>query len=154
MVVLLFAPIEIVRTRLQQTQVGAVSAIAAPPAAAPLANSPTSAFGVARALYTDGGVRSFWRGLVPTLYRDIPFSATYWFTYENMRVALQQRWAAQLTDATAYSDDVPISNANRMVSSFVSGAVAGSLAAIITTPLDLAKSRRQMSIGSGATVGM
>jgi solute carrier family 25 protein 39/40 len=31
------------------------------------------------------GPRSLWKGLIPTLWRDIPFSMIYWFHYEMFR---------------------------------------------------------------------
>ena len=41
---------------------------------------------------TDGrpksGPLALWKGLGPTLWRDVPFSAVYWAGYENTKAAL------------------------------------------------------------------
>lgn len=35
------------------------------------------------------GVTSLWKGLIPTLWRDVPFSAVYWSLYEVSRTSVQ-----------------------------------------------------------------
>lgn len=36
------------------------------------------------------GAKVLWRGLPPTLWRDVPFSAIYWMGYEQTKQALVQ----------------------------------------------------------------
>lgn len=31
------------------------------------------------------GIKGLWKGVVPTLLRDVPFSAIYWTTYEFIK---------------------------------------------------------------------
>lgn len=76
-------------------------------------------------------ISSLWRGLYPTLYRDVPFSAIYWFNYEWIKALILDHYPKH--DFTA---------------SFFSGAMAGSVAAAATTPFDVAKTRRQIEKGS------
>ncbi|KAI9299001.1 mitochondrial carrier [Neoconidiobolus thromboides FSU 785] len=76
------------------------------------------------------GIRSLWSGLTPTLWRDIPFSGIYWTGYEYLKKELNQQGSLKLS---------PFSN------SFISGASSGILAAIITTPFDVLKTRTQVS---------
>ncbi|ESO93484.1 hypothetical protein LOTGIDRAFT_232578 [Lottia gigantea] len=78
------------------------------------------------------GVISLWIGLGSTLLRDVPFSAVYWLSYESAKSkVLRTRGSSEL----------------RPFESFVSGAGAGSIAAIITNPFDVIKTHRQIQLG-------
>lgn len=83
------------------------------------------------------GAKSLWRGLSPTLWRDIPFSAVYWHFYETFKSSI----------IAAYP---PKTSGNDFKVALVAGAGAGSIAAVVTTPFDVAKTRRQMEM-SGVT---
>ena len=85
-------------------------------------------------------VGAWFRGLMPTLLRDVPFSATYWFLYETLkqRVVLSE---AQLHSTTART----------FVQSLVCGAGAGMAAALVCAPLDVVKTVRQHTAGEGAS---
>jgi solute carrier family 25, member 39/40 len=81
------------------------------------------------------GVRGMWKGLAPTVIRDVPFSALYWFLYEGIQKKLK-------VDRNKFE----------FIKFFVSGATAGEnfffnipgmIAAFITTPIDVIKTRIQ-----------
>uniref|UniRef100_A0A8U8BWB7 Mitochondrial glutathione transporter SLC25A39 n=1 Tax=Geospiza parvula TaxID=87175 RepID=A0A8U8BWB7_GEOPR len=73
------------------------------------------------------GWLSLWRGWGPTVLRDVPFSALYWFNYELVRTWLcRQAW---------------LDGATFMVS-FASGAISGTVAAVLTLPFDVVKTQR------------
>ena len=81
-----------------------------------------------RALIRTNGFRVMWRGLGPTLWRDVPFSGFYWASYEKWKRAFAKRghegaWIA-----------------------FISGAISGTSAALVTSPFDVLKTRRQALI--------
>lgn len=80
------------------------------------------------------GFLSLWRGLVPTLWRDVPFSMLYWEGYEIVKKALRDR---------APPDEVQTHRAV-LAESFVAGLVSGMAAAAVTTPLDVVKTRVQI----------
>ena len=50
-----------------------------------------------RANVKDNGFLSLWRGLGPTLWRDVPFSVVYWYGYEFLRGGLSKRVSARQT---------------------------------------------------------
>ncbi|KAI8086250.1 mitochondrial carrier domain-containing protein [Halteromyces radiatus] len=79
------------------------------------------------------GPTSLWRGLPPTLYRDVPFSAIYWMGYEETKQIL-----------LSYDNDM-----NGLQASFLAGAFSGMIAAGLTTPFDVAKTKRQVDGGRG-----
>jgi solute carrier family 25 protein 39/40 len=112
-----------------------------------------------RGMVAKEGVFSLWRGLTLTLWRDAPFSAIYWWGYEATR--------NQLVDirgrAEARNDSFEFrvgrgeervqrrsrsrSRENRkdtIVDSFVAGAASGAVAAFVTTPFDVGKTRQQV----------
>lgn len=75
------------------------------------------------------GVASLWSGYGATLARDIPYVVVYWTTYDALRRLL-------------FVDADPDT---RMAKSFISGAIAGTLAATLVTPADVVKTRVQVS---------
>jgi len=84
------------------------------------------------------GVTSLWRGLSATLWRDVPFSAMYWLVYERAKGAMLQ--GSGLSRATMQID-------------FGAGATAGAIAAVLTTPFDVVKTRRQIEMSLEASGG-
>uniref|UniRef100_A0A8C3JQL7 Mitochondrial glutathione transporter SLC25A39 n=1 Tax=Calidris pygmaea TaxID=425635 RepID=A0A8C3JQL7_9CHAR len=78
------------------------------------------------------GWLSLWRGWGPTVLRDVPFSALYWFNYELVR-----EWFCRQTR---------LEEATFMIS-FASGAISGTVAAVLTLPFDVVKTRRQIELG-------
>ncbi|NXM06449.1 S2539 protein, partial [Tyrannus savana] len=78
------------------------------------------------------GWLSLWRGWGPTVLRDVPFSALYWFNYELVRAWLcRQAWLEEAT----------------FMVSFTSGAISGTVAAVLTLPFDVVKTQRQIELG-------
>uniref|UniRef100_A0A3P8RUN5 Solute carrier family 25 member 40 n=1 Tax=Amphiprion percula TaxID=161767 RepID=A0A3P8RUN5_AMPPE len=63
------------------------------------------------------GWRSLWRGLGPTLLRDVPFSAMYWYNYERTKSFLCERYNSREPTFTI---------------TFISGAVSGSVSSFST----------------------
>lgn len=78
------------------------------------------------------GIGSLYRGWVPTVWRDVPFSMIYWLGYESFKTAMLKR-----------EHKLEMSSLN----TFVCGATAGSIAAFLTCPLDVVKTHRQIRIG-------
>ena len=72
-------------------------------------------------------------GLKMSIYRDAPFSAIYWMLNEIIREKLK--------------DSQYLGSFSR---SFIAGATAGSLAALLTTPFDVIKTRIQTDTTSSS----
>jgi solute carrier family 25 protein 39/40 len=77
------------------------------------------------------GSKALWRGLPPTLWRDVPFSAIYWMCYEEFKHAIEAQYITL----------------SELETTFVAGALSGMFAAAVTTPFDVAKTRRQVDAG-------
>ncbi|CAG9858660.1 unnamed protein product [Phyllotreta striolata] len=89
-----------------------------------------------RSLIKQSGVRGLWKGVFPTLYRDVPFSAIYWMNYESIKSTLTDR-----------------DNTHPFLISFMSGAISGSIAATVTTPFDVVKTHQQIEFGENTLYG-
>lgn len=116
------APLELVRTRMQ-------------------ADMTVARAGVLAALRaeTSRGVLRLWRGLTPTLWRDVPFSAVYWLGYEQIKMRSRNALLA------AQPDDAERLPFNQMFGvSFAAGFGAGTLAAVTTHPFDVVKTQMQV----------
>jgi len=81
--VTLLSPLELFRTRLQ--------ALPAPHLPPPTVKSTLEGLS---GMVKKRGVRTLWRGLGATLWRDVPFSAIYWAGYEVMKLRVLDgpRW--------------------------------------------------------------
>ncbi|KAI9356490.1 mitochondrial carrier domain-containing protein [Zopfochytrium polystomum] len=112
-----FSPIELVKTRMQ-------------------ASAEEGTFvGITRqvsAMVRANGWHSLWRGLGPTLWRDVPFSGIYWAGYESLKPKLLPDLEGQRPTA-----------GQEFLAAFTAGAVAGTVAAVVTTPFDVAKTLQQ-----------
>jgi solute carrier family 25 protein 39/40 len=110
---------------------------------ASLSSKATTTTSLRHILRSEGGLRSLYRGLAPTLWRDVPFSAIYWVCIEQMR----HYWWMQQADNGA----TPTSVSQEFLQSFVNGLVGGTIAACVTTPFDVVKTRQQALPSSTAT---
>ncbi|KAI8905582.1 mitochondrial carrier domain-containing protein [Gorgonomyces haynaldii] len=112
--VTLVSPLELFRTRIQASEHGFHDTLA----------------GI-RSLLKERGLRVLWKGLSPSLWRDVPFSAIYWTLYEHIK-------------PYACFDSL-------FLNAFLNGCVSGTTAALLTHPFDVTKTLQQTRT---ASVGM
>lgn len=96
----LSSPVELLRTRLQST-----------PSDPSVPHTLRSTMSGIRTMVGKEGLRSLYKGLGPTLWRDVPFSGLYWAGFEGLKRKLKRR---------GY-DGTPVT--------FFSGAVSGTVSA-------------------------
>ncbi|CAO0801006.1 unnamed protein product [Mucor circinelloides] len=113
MAALVVSPLELFRTRMQSAE--------------GVNGFPDVWRGVSRMVQKEGP-QALWRGLLPTMLRDVPFSGIYWMGYEKIKHRLQTHHGL-----------------SHFQTSFIAGASSGMFAAIITTPFDVVKTQRQVS---------
>ncbi|CED84368.1 Mitochondrial carrier protein CGI-69 [Phaffia rhodozyma] len=120
----IISPVELFRTRLQ----------AHPPPGRPQPTVKSTVIDL-RKMVGESGVRSLWRGIGATLWRDVPFSGIYWGGYEWLkgRVLTGPRW------------EKAGSGEGEWGRAMVAGAGSGMFAALVTTPFDVLKTRRQIT---------
>ncbi|KAM4691219.1 mitochondrial glutathione transporter SLC25A39 isoform 1-T2 [Rhinophrynus dorsalis] len=118
--VTVISPLELIRTKMQSRQLSYME------------------LGVClRSAVSQGGWLSLWKGWGPTVLRDVPFSALYWFNYEIVKRKLSKSLVAAESP---------------FLVSFTAGAVSGTVAAILTLPFDVVKTQRQIELGDLETV--
>nr|XP_016937316.1 solute carrier family 25 member 40 isoform X2 [Drosophila suzukii] len=105
------SPVELIRTKMQSQRM-----------------THAEMFGTIRQVVQSQGVLGLWRGLPPTILRDVPFSGIYWTCYEYLKSSFN------VVEPT-------------FSFSFVAGAISGSVAATITTPFDVVKTHEQIEFG-------
>ncbi|PPQ88644.1 hypothetical protein CVT25_010220 [Psilocybe cyanescens] len=117
----IMSPLELLRTNLQST-----------PLSVDNPHTLRSVLTSFRTLVQQQGFTSLWRGLGPTLWRDVPFSGFYWASYETWK-----RNFAKYGYTGAWV-------------AFLSGAISGTSAALITSPFDVLKTRQQALVMSAS----
>ncbi|KAF2130081.1 mitochondrial carrier [Dothidotthia symphoricarpi CBS 119687] len=113
-----------------------------------------------REMVASQGVLSLWRGLTLTLWRDVPFSAIYWWGYEATRNSLTDARGRREARNSGVEfrmgrGEERIQRRSRsrsrenqvetLTDSFLAGAAAGGVAAFVTTPFDVGKTRQQIA---------
>ena len=100
--------------------------------------------GIAR---TEQGVRGLFRGIVPTMLRDAPFSGIYVLLYTRILRLLNP----PSTDggSAGVGSVLP-----RPVITFMTGIFAGTLGTVITNPADLVRTRMQLRDGPHGATGV
>jgi solute carrier family 25 protein 39/40 len=151
------SPIEMFRTRMQASNASAGSA----------GHFRETMQGM-REMIASNGLRSMWTGLTLTLWRDVPFSAIYWWGYEYGRNILtdrreRNRGRGRIDGRSADAFQLRTRSRSRenhmstLIDSFISGAASGAVAALVTTPFDVGKTRQQVvkyaREGASATAG-
>lgn len=100
-------------------------------------------------MVNQNGYRALWRGLSLTLWRDVPFSAFYWWGYEFNREKLHQfrerGRAADPKSRPRSRSQSELDHRTVLIDSFLAGAGSGAIAAFSTTPFDVGKTRQQTS---------
>lgn len=124
-VVTIASPLELIRTNLQST-----------PISPGQPHTLRSVLSSIRNLTQQRGISALWRGLTPSLWRDTTFSGFYWASYE----AWKRKFARHGHEGAWIA--------------FLSGAISGTSAALLTSPFDVLKTRRQALLVSPANVKM
>lgn len=88
------------------------------------------------------GIFSLWRGLVLTLFRDVPFSGIYWMSVESIKKHVSK---------FDYFNHHP---EHRFMETLIAGSVGGTIASICTAPFDVGKTRRQVGHHSSTSNNM
>lgn len=122
------SPIEMLRTRMQATSSSEGSVLR------------NTMIGL-RDMVSSEGYHTLWRGLTLTFWRDVPFSAFYWWGYEQGRKKLNMYRTQR---ASVHGTDEPkLTHTQLLTDSFLAGAGSGAIAALVTTPFDVGKTRQQ-----------
>lgn len=135
------SPLDLLRTKAMYYGGGATQVNAGSLADPSIKPTRLSLIGLVRSELSAGSILSLWRGLVPTLWRDVPFSGFYWLGYEKSKDILTPYFHA--SERSAYS--------SAWIVAFISGFLSGSFAAIVTNPLDVVKTRRQVQLYSNSS---
>ena len=104
-------------------------------------NNQTS-IAVALNVYKNEGIKGFYKGWSSTLLRDAPFSGIYWFAFETIKAYNIEIINSKDKD----NQHENLSNVrNSSLVNFVSGGISALIAACLTHPYDVIKTRRQLS---------
>lgn len=118
-----------------------------------------------RAMVARDGAWSLWRGLSLTLWRDVPFSGVYWLGYEMIKNTLRARREREWGLDNKYpfgilksADNLTVLHhlhaENTFTDAFIAGSVSGAVAAYLTQPFDVGKTRRQVATHQGSMGNM
>ncbi|TFY68725.1 hypothetical protein EVJ58_g840 [Rhodofomes roseus] len=121
---LIRVPTEVIKTRMQTSIYGSLAG---------------SSFAAARLVLSQEGLRGFYRGYATTVMREIPFTSIQFPLYELLKLRLSQALGRRPLHAYEAA---------------VCGSVAGGVAAALTTPLDVLKTRVMLDMRDTAKQSM
>ncbi|KAK4054617.1 S-adenosylmethionine transporter [Microbotryomycetes sp. JL221] len=98
------------------------------------ASQGTGSWTVAKSVWRGEGVKGFYRGFASTVAREIPFTCLQFPMYERLKLFLARR-----RTASGQVQDLP------SLEAAACGSLAGGIAAGLTTPLDVCKTRIMLS---------
>ncbi|KAI5960410.1 MTM1 [Candida pseudojiufengensis] len=99
------------------------------------------------------GIKTLFKGLQITLWRDVPFSGIYWSSYEFFKGKISHilktdfNNTTKTTTTTGNPDDYKV-----FITSFLSGSISGTIAAFFTNPFDVGKTRLQITMNEDPNV--
>uniref|UniRef100_A0A7S0MJW1 Mitochondrial carrier protein n=1 Tax=Cryptomonas curvata TaxID=233186 RepID=A0A7S0MJW1_9CRYP len=134
--VLITSPLDLVRTR--KMAADSVTPRDAVSLARSVADKRMGVMSVMRQLVAENGWRCLWRGVGASLWRDVPFSALYWFSAEQIRHRLQ-----------AVSGGPVAGTSGTLSVNLASGMLAGALASVVSHPFDVVKTQRMATRDHG-----
>ena len=100
------------------------------------ATSDATISAAARSVFAQGGWSALYKGLGATLLLDLPFALIQFPLFESLKAQLARRRLAE--DPSTSADPTPTEGA-------MAGAMAGACAALLTTPLDVIRTRHVLS---------
>ncbi|KAJ3489987.1 hypothetical protein NLI96_g1747 [Meripilus lineatus] len=109
-------PTEVIKTRTQTSTYG---------------HRASSSFAAAKVVLTEEGLRGFYRGFGSTIMREIPFTSLQFPLYELLKLQLSSTLGRKPLHAHEAA---------------VCGSIAGGVAAAVTTPLDVLKTRVMLDL--------
>ncbi|CAH2353240.1 mitochondrial carrier protein Mtm1p [[Candida] railenensis] len=133
------APVELIKTRLQSIPAEARQSVAGGSSSATAAPKMLShLLRDSFALVNQRGIGTLFTGLQITLWRDVPFSGIYWSSYELFKDRIGKLLSADFN--SSQDDDLRV-----FATSFLSGSISGTIAALCTNPFDVGKTRLQIT---------
>ncbi|KAJ1487436.1 mitochondrial carrier domain-containing protein [Baffinella frigidus] len=110
-------------------------------------------FALVSAVVRENGWLALWKGIGPSLYRDVPFSAIYWMLAESLRSRFN-KWSAPpvLLGGGGGAEGVggkgmdPQQLQHVLWVNLAAGTLAGGAAAVITHPFDVVKTQVQATM--------
>uniref|UniRef100_A0A803JCC6 Solute carrier family 25 member 16 n=1 Tax=Xenopus tropicalis TaxID=8364 RepID=A0A803JCC6_XENTR len=90
----------------------------------------------------EGGIRGYYRGLVPTIVGMAPYAGFSFFTFETLKTAGLRHAPELLGKPSSDNPDVMVLKTH---ASLLCGGIAGAIAQSISYPLDVTRRRMQLS---------
>jgi solute carrier family 25 protein 38 len=90
------------------------------------------------------GPSGLWRGLVPTVLTNAPFSALYYMIYSRLKLSLGDWQGSSAVSSSGTG------NWNQTAVNFVSGVCAATAATLLTQPTDVVRTRMQLGLPGAA----
>lgn len=113
----------------------------------------TTTFQAFKKVFQEAGLRGYYRGFGSTVGREIPFTCIQFPLYERLKLEMaRSRARSQSSSITTLSDEELVRNLPTWQAG-LAGSIAGAIAAGLTTPLDVVKTRIMLHTKQAAGVG-